>query len=257
MWFTLQVIIALVNAMSVSYPLSFVPGRSLSAPEAYRSILARHQPPSYNNNTKTQELRPYTWDSQFLIQVQVGTPPQLLDLVLDTGSSDLYVCYVMLCYAIFVQIFLFFPPPFFFLSLSFCPLTGFTRWVFSPQVPEWQQQEHNQYNPNVSSTARPLPNATWAVHYGDGSTSNGDVVIDIVTIAGIASQSQAVETAKNVSIEFYGNPRADGIIGFGFSQRNKGDEKSRSRVYFLKGELLQLTKSDFGGSETGRAENLV
>ena len=68
-----------------------------------------------------------------------------------------------------------------------------------------------------------MPNATWTVRYGDGSTSQGNVVTDVVSVAGIPSLSQAVETATNVSIDFYGNPRADGIIGFGFSQRNKGE----------------------------------
>lgn len=48
--------------------------------------------------------------------------------------------------------------------------------------------------------------------------------MDTVSIGGIRHSSQAVEAAQNVSIEFYGNPRADGIIGFGFSQKNKGTD---------------------------------
>ena len=101
-------------------------------------------------------------------------------------------------------------------------LTGH-RWVFSPQVPDSQKAGHAQYDPTLSSTSKPLPNATWAVHYGDGSSSNGNVFIDRVKIGGVIAESQAVEAAKNVSIEFYGSPRADGIIGFGFSSRNKGN----------------------------------
>jgi aspergillopepsin I len=93
---------------------------------------------------------------------------------------------------------------------------------FSPQVPEWQQAGHNEYDPSLSSTARLLSNATWAVHYGDGGMSNGNVVIDRVSIGGITAPSEAVETAQNVIIELFGNPRADEIVGFSFSERNKG-----------------------------------
>ncbi|OIW28280.1 acid protease [Coniochaeta ligniaria NRRL 30616] len=167
----LGVLAATVHGVQLSHSVA-----SSSAADIYHSTKAR-----YNKGSESPE--PYTWDSQFLVQLEIGTPPQLLDLVLDTGSSDL--------------------------------------WVFSPQVPDWQKPGHNEYDPSLSSTSKPMPNATWAVRYGDGSTSQGNVVTDVVSVAGIPSLSQAVETATNVSIDFYGSPRADGIIGFGFSQRNK------------------------------------
>lgn len=37
-----------------------------------------------------QAVSPESFDSQYVIPVEIGTPPQVLPLNLDTGSSDLY-----------------------------------------------------------------------------------------------------------------------------------------------------------------------
>ena len=62
---------------------------SRSTADIYHSTKARYQHGGTNYSKGSESLKPYTWDSQFLVQLEIGTPPQLLDLVLDTGSSDL------------------------------------------------------------------------------------------------------------------------------------------------------------------------
>lgn len=119
---------------------------------------------------------------EYLIPVQIGTPPQTLEIDLDTGSSDL--------------------------------------WVFSSETAPSEVNGQVLYHPGSSSTATLLPGATWNITYGDGGSSSGIVVKDLVSIGGVQAPTQAVEIAQNVSAIFTQDPTSDGLMGMAFSTLN-------------------------------------
>ncbi|KAI1298550.1 eukaryotic aspartyl protease [Xylaria venustula] len=146
------------------------------------------QQPGAGNNTSASSppgevaATPQMFDSEYLCPVQIGTPPQTLNLDFDTGSSDL--------------------------------------WVFSSETPETQLGGQTVYNIQQSSTAKQLTGASWDISYGDGSSSGGNVYLDTVSIGGITVESQAVESATNVSTAFTQRPDTDGLVGLAFSTLN-------------------------------------
>ncbi|KAI0601438.1 eukaryotic aspartyl protease [Biscogniauxia sp. FL1348] len=125
---------------------------------------------------------PQMFDSEYLCPVSIGTPPQTLNLDFDTGSSDL--------------------------------------WVFSSETPSIQVAGQATYNIEQSSTAQLVDGASWAISYGDGSSSGGNVYTDVVSIGGVTVQRQAVESARNVSQSFTQRPDTDGLVGLAFSSIN-------------------------------------
>lgn len=64
-----------------------------------------------------------------------------------------------------------------------------------------------------------MPNETWSTEYGDGSFASGLVGLDKVSIGGAVVESQAVEIATNVSLQFE-NLESDGLVGLGFTNGN-------------------------------------
>ncbi|KAI1497190.1 aspartic peptidase domain-containing protein [Biscogniauxia marginata] len=125
---------------------------------------------------------PQMFDSEYLCPVQIGTPPQTLNLDFDTGSSDL--------------------------------------WVFSSETPAAQVAGQDVWEIGQSSTAQLVSGASWAISYGDGSSSGGNVYTDVVSIGGVTVESQAVESARNVSQSFTQRPDTDGLVGLAFSAIN-------------------------------------
>ncbi|KAL5603634.1 hypothetical protein FOVSG1_006384 [Fusarium oxysporum f. sp. vasinfectum] len=76
------------------------------------------------------------FDSMYLCEVSIGTPPQKLKLDFDTGSADL--------------------------------------WVFSTELSKRIQRGHNVFNPSSSSSFNELTDKTWKISYGDRSSASGD-----------------------------------------------------------------------------------
>lgn len=121
-------------------------------------------------------------DSEWLTPVSIGTPPQVLNLDFDTGSSDL--------------------------------------WVFSSLTTANEVTGQTKYDPSKSSTSKNLAGATWSITYGDKSSSSRTVFLDKVNVGGLTVSAQAVEAAKTVSDTFTSESDLDGLLGLAFSSIN-------------------------------------
>ena len=129
-------------------------------------------------------------DLLYLVSVDIGTPPQRLNVDIDTGSGDF--------------------------------------WVFSSLMLKNQVGGQAVYNPSNSTTASKLGDSTWEITYGDGSTSGGVVYLDQVTIGGLGVLSQAVEVATHVSEGFTGDSNNDGILGLALANNHVRPTKQKT-----------------------------
>ena len=102
--------------------------------------------------------------------------------------------------------------------------------MYSTELPKSDHGNHSIYNAASSNSSKPI-NATWSISYGDGSSANGDVYIDKVSVGGATVQMQAVELASNVSSEFLSDSSNDGLLGLGFDSINNGPLLTLLRPY--------------------------
>ncbi|KAK7739154.1 hypothetical protein SLS53_005790 [Cytospora paraplurivora] len=120
-------------------------------------------------------------DSEYLAEIEIGTPGQKLKLDFDTGSSDL--------------------------------------WVFSTELSASAQKGHNVFNPSKSSTWKTSSGESWKISYGDGSSASGDVGTDIVNLGGLKIKNQSVELAKQAAEQFVSGT-GDGLLGLAWPSIN-------------------------------------
>ena len=137
-------------------------------------------------------VTPEDQDLLYLVSVDIGTPPQRLNVDIDTGSGDF--------------------------------------WVFSSLTLKSQVDDQAVYNPSNSTTASKLGDSTWEITYGDGSTSGGVVYVDHVTIGGLGVLSQAVEVAMHVSEGFTADSNNDGILGL--APANNHVRPTKQKTFF-------------------------
>lgn len=143
--------------------------------------------------TGSAPATPEEYDVEYLTPVQIGNPPQTLNLDFDTGSADL--------------------------------------WVYSSATPASDVNGQEVYNPGASNTSSKLQGSTWDISYGDGSSSSGDVYYDNVTVGGLSVYPMAVEAATDVSAEFTADTDIDGLLGLAFSKLNTVSPK-KEKTFF-------------------------
>lgn len=157
-----------------------------SGPAAYKYAFAKYGvelPVSEDiNGTVAANPYPSSYDREYLCQVSIGTPAQVLPLDFDTGSSDL--------------------------------------WVFSTETLPSEVNGQKLYNPAKSTTAKLVNGETWSVSYGDGSSSSGDIYTDLVSIGALTITTQDVESAENVSPGFTKISASSGLLGLAFKKLN-------------------------------------
>lgn len=132
---------------------------------------------------------PEPYHAEYLTPVSIGTPPQVLHMDFDTGSSDF--------------------------------------WMFSTLQPDNETSGHDAvFRPGKSSTYKNITGSTWKILYGDGSGATGIAGTDRVKVGGVTVQTQAIELAQGVSDSFVKDTNNDGLAGLGFSNINNGTYRS-------------------------------
>ncbi|TLD14340.1 uncharacterized protein PgNI_02680 [Pyricularia grisea] len=118
---------------------------------------------------------PYYGDTEWLMQVKVGTPPQFFNAQVDTGSSEF--------------------------------------WVFSDQHPTAREAGHIVYSPSRSLTAAFIPGLSWNQTYASGNSAWGNQVYNnVVQLGDVVAQSQAVLPATAAS-EGFVNSAFESLLG--------------------------------------------
>ncbi|KEY72462.1 hypothetical protein S7711_05137 [Stachybotrys chartarum IBT 7711] len=126
---------------------------------------------------------PTPWfDTQYVVPVSIGTPPQITYLNLDTGSADFWT---------------------------------FTTDTYQPQV-----QGQILYDPEASNTSRPQTGERWSIRYGDGAYAAGIVYHDRVQLGRTFVDQQAVQSAIQVSYAISSDSFSSGIMGMARSDGN-------------------------------------
>lgn len=125
-------------------------------------------------------------DAEYYVEMLVGTPGQKMNLLFDTGSSDL--------------------------------------WLFGTEVSGSVDPGQARWNHTASSTAKLVKDGKWNIGYADGSGASGTIYKDTISVGGISVKNQGVEYANTVSPMSDGGdilgPPTSGIVGFGFDSIN-------------------------------------
>ncbi|KAK0639142.1 aspartic peptidase domain-containing protein [Cercophora newfieldiana] len=114
-------------------------------------------------------------DREYLTPIGIGTPPQTILLDLDTGSADF--------------------------------------WVYSSETNPDILGNRSRWDPKSSTTAQPIPNSSWSIQYGDGSTARGHAWKDTISVGGINIPNAVVESALSVSDSMATDAEMGGIFG--------------------------------------------
>lgn len=128
-------------------------------------------------------------DSGYAGTVSVGTPPQQLKVLFDTGSPDF--------------------------------------WIFSSDLDQADaaRAAHEVFEPKASSSFQNFSaseDESWNITYVDGAETKGYVGQDTVNIGGIVVQNQEFGLATHMSDDFYNDKsHIDGIFGLALSRGSR------------------------------------
>ncbi|KAG6041955.1 hypothetical protein E4U41_000070 [Claviceps citrina] len=117
-------------------------------------------------------------DQAYITEVEFGTPPQKLKMILDTGSSDVWV------------------------------QSSDTMYRVNDHGP-WAPR----YQPNLSTTADRIDKAVWGVEYLDGTTATGIVYRDAIRLGGFHVSNATIESAQMMAPRFETELSVSGIMG--------------------------------------------
>lgn len=135
-----------------------------------------------NKNTYSNILLPLTnyKNTQYMGSIYIGTPPQQIDVIFDSGSSNFWIT-SSLC------------------NSEYCKL-------------------HKSYSRSASSTSEIIPNSKCEVEFGSGVII-GSFTKDIVMINnGVKINSQAFGEIEEEKGEIFGKIKFSGIIGLAFPE---------------------------------------
>ncbi|KAL2260845.1 hypothetical protein VTK26DRAFT_5045 [Humicola hyalothermophila] len=124
-------------------------------------------------------------DREYLSRIGFGTPPQYLNVDIDTGSSDV--------------------------------------WVYTSETRESVAGNRPVFDLSKSKTAKRVENTTWMITYGDGSRAWGNVYTDHIDINGQAFEDVAIESAIAASASLADDPDIDGVFGLAYNLSSQTD----------------------------------
>ncbi|KAA1466106.1 acid protease [Dentipellis sp. KUC8613] len=171
-----------------------------------RNTGAKHPSDSASIKKRATGAEPLTDDEGELWQgsISVGSPAKTFTVDFDTGSSDL------------------------FLPGTNCRVNC---------------EGHTLYNP-ASSSASTNTRESFSLAFGDGSTVEGTVFTDTVTVAGLTATGQAVGEASQYSAGFSIDEfPPDGLLGMAFPQISVFGDNPFFQTLVAQGKV---TSSEFG-----------
>ena len=113
--------------------------------------------------------------------VEVGTPGQKATLIVDTGSSDVWV------------------------------LSNTADLCTDPDLQDWSQDGCvDSYDRSKSSTSKLIGRDEFSIQYADSSSAEGDYISDNINVGGVTVKGLQMGLALNSTIDV-------GIMGVGFA----------------------------------------
>jgi len=156
-------------------------------------------------------------DLLYLVNVTVGTPPQPLQLQLDTGSSDIWL-----------------------------PYSGSTQCSARAN-----RCNEGSYDNRQSSSYKLLQQGNFLISYVDGTRISGDYISDVFSIGGAALPNMTMGLAKSAT-EQDSTSDFQGIVGVGFEE---GESVYATSGYKYP-NTLSLLKSTLRKADLGLKDSL-
>ncbi|KAI0595229.1 aspartic peptidase domain-containing protein [Biscogniauxia sp. FL1348] len=179
----MRLVLALLTASAAVLGTSAQRVLSVSFSKHTNNPTLRRRSPTYS-----QELNNNITGGGYYADVFIGTPPQPVSLVLDTGSSDVWVLdtNANICRSVKLQAY-----------YGYCVST---------------------YNASKSSTYQMVGEDSFTIKYIDGSGAAGDYIKDTFTIGGANITNLQMGLAEDTNIN-------SGLLGVGFSANVASDVK--------------------------------